>query len=113
MRKSDIELGGIYNNSHWIWCNKFNQNYSNMLITASSSSNVRCVIFSKIENENDDYGFNKNLRDYSFIDYSEFEDSVYSVDWLKNDSWTFAAISFNSYFHINTIPEDIKYKIML
>ena len=113
LRKSDIELGGIYNNSHWIWCNKFNQNYSNMLITASSSSNVRCVIFSKIENENDDFGFNKNLRDYSFIDYSEFEDSVYSVDWLKNDSWTFAAISFNSYFHINTIPEDIKYKIML
>ena len=113
LRKSDIELGGIYNNSHWIWCNKFNQNYSNMLITASSSSNVRCVIFSKIENENDDFGFNKNLRDYSFIDYSEFEDSVYSVDWLKNDSWTFAAVSFNSYLHINTIPEDIKYKIML
>ena len=113
LRKSDIELGGIYNNSHWIWCNKFNQNYSNMLITASSSSNVRCVIFSKIDNENDDFGFNKNLRDYSFIDYSEFEDSVYSVDWLKNDSWTFAAVSFNSYLHINTIPEDIKYKIML
>ena len=113
LRKSDIELGGIYNNSHWIWCNKFNQNYSNMLITASSSSNVRCVIFSKIDNENDDFGFNKNLRVYSFIDYSEFEDSVYSVDWLKNDSWTFAAVSFNSYLHINTIPEDIKYKIML
>ena len=113
LRKPDIELGGIYNNSHWIWCNKFNQNYSNMLVTASSSSNVRCVIFNKFENENDEFGFNKNLRVYSFIDYSEFEDSVYSVDWLKNDSWTFVAISFNAYFHVNSIPEEVKYKIML
>ena len=43
--------------------------------------------------------FNENLRDYSLIDYSKFEDSVYSVDLLKNDSWTFAAICFNSFFH--------------
>ena len=54
-----------------------------------------------------------NLKDYSFIDYSKFEDSVYSIDWLKNDSWTFVTVSFNSYFHINIIHKDIKYKIML
>ena len=37
----------------------------------------------------------------------------FEINEIKNDSWTFGAISFNSYFHINTIPEDVKYKIML
>ena len=60
-----------------------------------------------------DNKFDKNLNDYSFIDYCEFEDSVYAVDWLANDSWMFVAVSYNSFFHVNTIPEEIKYKIII
>ena len=132
-RKPNIEYGGIYNNSHWIWSFKYNKNYSNIMITASSSSLVRGIVFDKYrdtdlknnkEGENiagissslatlGKYSSDKNVKQYTFIDYFEFEDSVYAIDWLKNDSWLFVATSFNSYFHVNAIPEDIKYKIML
>jgi WD40 repeat protein len=117
LRKPEREIGGVYDNSHWIWSCKFNQNYTNMLVTGSSSSMVRNIIFNKqneleIDNLNNN-NYYKNIKEYSTIEYSEFEDSVYAVDWSKNDSWTFGAISFNSFFHINTIPEEVKYQIML
>lgn len=116
IRKPQSEVGGIYNNTHWVWSCKYNRNYSNMLVTASSSSLVRNIIFNKqeeIEDTSIEINSHQNLGDYSFIDYFEFEDSVYATDWLRNDSWTFVAVSYNSYFHVNTIPEDIKYKVML
>ena len=91
-----------------------------MMVTASSSSLVRGIIFDKYDigddkNKNllDKYSSDKNIKKYSYIDYFEFEDSVYTIDWLKNDSWTFVATSFNAYFHVNIIPDEIKYKIML
>ena len=114
MRKPDKEFGGIYNNSHWIWELKYNKSYSNVMVTASSSSLVRGIIFDKIEGVEDKNrisGFDKNLKKYSFIDYFEFEDSVYSIDWMKNDTWSFVATSFNAYFNVNTIPEEVKNRI--
>ena len=122
IRKPTSEFGGIYNNSHWIWSLKYNKSYSNIMVTASSSSLVRGIIFDKFDigdeknkslSSFEKYSSDKNIKKYSYIDYFEFEDSVYSLDWLKNDSWTFVATSFNAYFHINTIPEEVKYKIML
>ncbi len=122
LRKPSTEFGGIYNNSHWIWSLKYNKSYSNVMVTASSSSLIRGIIFEKYDigdekNKNlfsfEKYSSDKNIKKYSYIDYFEFEDSVYTIDWLKNDSWTFVATSFNAYFHVNTIPEEIKYKIML
>ena len=122
IRKPTTEFGGIYNNSHWIWNLKYNKSYSNIMVTASSSSLVRGIIFDKFDTGDDKnknlsvfekYSSDKNIKKYSYIDYFEFEDSVYSIDWLKNDSWTFVATSFNAYFHVNSIPEEIKYKIML
>ena len=114
IRKPEKEFGGIYNNSHWIWELKYNKSYSNVMVTASSSSLVRGIIFDKIEGGEDKSrisSFDKNLKKYSFIDYCEFEDSVYSLDWMKNDTWSFVATSFNAYFHVNTIPEEVKNRI--
>ena len=122
IRKPNTEFGGIYNNSHWIWSLKYNKSYSNVMVTASSSSLVRGIIFDKYDigeekNKNlstfEKYKGDKNMKKYSYIDYFEFEDSVYSIDWLKNDNWSFVATSFNAYFHVNSIPEEIKYKIIL
>ena len=121
-RKPNTEFGGIYNNSHWIWSLKYNKSYSNVMVTASSSSLIRGIIFEKYDNGDEKnkniytfekYSSDKNIKKYTYIDYFEFEDSVYSIDWLKNDSWSFVATSFNAYFHVNTIPEEIKYRIML
>ena len=118
IRKPEKEFGGIYNNSHWIWDLKYNKSYSNIMVTASSSSLVRGIIFDKYEigeDKNriglDKFQGDKNLKKYSFIDYFEFEDSVYSLDWMKNDTWSFVATSFNAYFHVNTIPEEVRNRI--
>ena len=114
IRKPEKEIGGIYNNSHWIWDLKYNKSYSNVMVTASSSSLVRGIIFDKIEvneDKNRISGSDKNIKKYSYIDYFEFEDSVYSLDWMKNDTWSFVATSFNAYFHVNTIPEEVKNRI--
>ena len=118
IRKQEKEFGGIYNNSHWIWDLKYNKSYSNVMVTASSSSLVRGIIFDKYEigEDKNRIGFdkfqgNKNLKKYSYIDYFEFEDSVYSLDWMKNDTWSFVATSFNAYFNVNTIPEEVRNRI--
>ena len=114
IRKPEKERGGIYNNSHWIWDLKYNKSYSNIMVTASSSSLVRGIIFDKLEGNEDKNRINlsdKNIKKYSYIDYFEFEDSVYSLDWMKNDTWSFVATSFNAYFHVNTIPEEVKNRI--
>ena len=118
IRKQEKEFGGIYNNSHWIWDLKYNKSYSNVMVTASSSSLVRGIIFDKYEigEDKNRIGFDKfqgdkNLKKYSYIDYFEFEDSVYSLDWMKNDTWSFVATSFNAYFNVNTIPEEVRNRI--
>ncbi len=106
IRKLSTPVFGIFNNSHWIWNAKYNHTYSNIILTCSSSSLVRGFIFDKEEDNN--YTFN-----HSCVDFLEFEDAVYDLDWDGADPWTFGAISYNSYLHINNIPADIKYKIML
>jgi WD40 repeat protein len=115
-RNLSSPISSIFNNSHWIWDCKFNKKFSTVMINCSSSSIVRGIIFEK-DKEIDD--FNKNLvtnpeyTNHSTVDYVEFDDSVYSLDWSMNDPWIFAAVSYNSYFYINSIPDDLKYRIML
>lgn len=115
VRKPNTPVSGIYNNTHWIWNCKYNPTYSRVMITCSSSSIVRSIIFDKEKDVEDYNNTSTNFinNTFSFVDFVEFEDSVYSLDWSANDPWTFAAVSYNSYLHVNSIPEDIKYKIML
>lgn len=88
-------------------------------MTCSSSSLVRGYVFeSETPEETSQSQEHLNFTDFNFqkyhhLDYLEFEDSVYDFDWSTNDPWVFAAISFNSHLHINFIPDDIKYKIMI
>lgn len=113
-RKLTSPISTIFNNSHWIWDCKYNRKFSRVMISCSSSSIVRGIIFEK-EKESED-SESTSLPDFSKhseVDYIEFDDSVYSLDWSLSDPWIFAAVSYNSYVYINSIPEDIKYNIML
>jgi len=107
-RFDETPLNVISNNSHWIWSAKYNKAYSRIMITSSSSSQVRCIIF---DNENEE--INTNSYSYTSVDYLEFDDAVYSLEWDYNDPWVFAAVSYNGLVHINIIPEDIKYNVMM
>jgi len=44
---------------------------------------------------------------------SELEDSVMAIDWSACDVWTFAGVSYNGTFFLNTVPGKVKYEILL
>ena len=115
IRNLNSPVSGIFNNSHWVWKLKYNKTYSRILMTSSSSSLVRGYIFESDSNDgNIEHGLsNLNFKNYNCLDYLEFEDSVYDFDWANNDPWIFSAISYNGHLHINIIPDEIKYKIMI
>jgi len=100
-------VSSFLNNTHWLWQAKYNKVYSSLMITCSSSTIARSIIFGK---SNKNYDLNNTVAQ---LDYIEFDDSVYSIDWSANDPWSFAAISNGCYLHINEIPSDYKYKIMI
>lgn len=114
IRKLTTPFATITNDSHWVWDLKYNKQFSRVMISSSSSSIVRGIISSFKESE-DIHNLQDQMKGLpsTMIDYVEFEDAVYSLDWSMNDPWIFAAVSYNSYVHINSIPEDIKYQIML
>jgi EARP and GARP complex-interacting protein 1 len=113
-RKLSTPFATLTNNSHWIWDLKFNKIFSKVMIHSSSSSIVRGII-SSFKDSEDVHSLHDeiDISQQTMIDYVEFEDSVYSLDWSLNDPWIFAAVSFNSFVHINSIPEDIRYKVIL
>ncbi len=114
IRKFKSPISVVNNETHWIWDVKYNRKFSRVKLTASSSSVVRGIVHEKVndieEEEKIDYPHNFK---YFTVDYVEFDDSVYSLDWSYTDPWIFGAVSYNSYLYINSITEDIKYQIML
>ena len=47
------------------------------------------------------------------IQRNELEDSVMSIDWSAGDAWTFAGVSYNGTFFLNTVPSKTKYEILI
>ncbi len=45
--------------------------------------------------------------------YDEHEDSVYGVAWSLADPWLFASLSYDGRVVINTVPKNIKYKVLI
>uniref|UniRef100_A0A7S4PHM5 EIPR1-like beta-propeller domain-containing protein n=1 Tax=Guillardia theta TaxID=55529 RepID=A0A7S4PHM5_GUITH len=40
-------------------------------------------------------------------------DSIYSLAWAAKDKWTYAAVSFDGRLFMQTVPQEIKYSILL
>ena len=40
-------------------------------------------------------------------------DSVYELNWNRNEPWCFAGVSFNASAYFDTVPENEKLKIIL
>ena len=40
-------------------------------------------------------------------------DSVYQINWSKNNEFSFAGVSFDGSVYFDVIPEDEKFKILL
>ncbi len=45
--------------------------------------------------------------------FEEHEDSVYAVEWSGADPWLFASLSHDGRLVINTVPDKLKYNILL
>ncbi len=101
----------LTNNSHWVWSTKHNKVYNKFLITCSSNTLVKCYVF---KNSNESNGFDfRPIGTVSEIDYNEFDDSVYAIDWANNDPWTFAGIVNNTFMHVNVLPDSFRIQALL
>lgn len=49
----------------------------------------------------------------TLIQRNELEDSVMAIDWSAVDTWTFAGVSYNGTFFLNTVPSKVKYEILI
>lgn len=112
IRKMTSPVYSKFNNSHWVWDARYNQTYSRLLLTSSSSAMVKLLIFDK---EEDDFYSSSVSSLYSCneVEFIEFDEAVYSIDWAKSDQWVFGSVSFNGILHVNEVPEDLKYRIMI
>eukprot|EP00983_Pelagomonas_calceolata_P111289 1159766-Pelagomonas_calceolata.AAC.1 len=45
--------------------------------------------------------------------YDEHEDSVYGLCWSAVDPWLFATLSYDGRLVLNSVPKNVKYKILV
>lgn len=109
---------------HWSLDFSFHPTYNRLMIISSNSALVRLIIFESedpfdnniISKENSLIQFESEKKfkpNILSVDYNEFDESVFSVDWCEKDQWLFAAVSCNGTIHLNKIPEDIKFKVLI
>ena len=110
IKELKLETFKISDSPHWVWQTSYHFTYSRLFLTCNSSSTVRLYVFNKDEDINDMKKANLN---YDCIEYLEFDETVYSIDWSKINPWIFVGLSYNGMLHINKIPDDLKFKIMI
>jgi len=95
-------------NPHWVWMISCHLTYGRLILTSYSASTVRLIILNKEITNELDLSYSS-----SHIDFLEFDESVYSIDWNYLNQWMFVGVSYNGIIHLNKIPDDIKFKIMI
>lgn len=55
----------------------------------------------------------KNEKHKFSVARTELEDSVMAIDWSAADAWTYAGVSYNGTFFLNTVPSKTKYEILI
>jgi len=120
IRKANQPLKTIEDNSHWLWCVKYNRYHDQLLITSGSSTNASlwrvvsvCSLPNDLLNTTGAQGSSSELETDGLISTQEHDDTVYAVDWAAGDAWIYASISYNGTIVINHVPSHEKYKILL
>ena len=83
-----------------------------LIVLDSEEERINEINEKNKENENK-LNINTNNISYNYVDYIEFDESVYNVEWSNDDQWYFGSITYNGTFHINKVPDDLKFKIMI
>lgn len=109
--------------SHWVWSARYNHFHDQLIISSSSDNQVALSnagslssgLLEHLEEEEDDDEdeASKPQPDGLILTYEEHEDSVYCVEWSITDAWVFASLSYDGRFILNSVPNDIKYGILL
>ena len=98
-------------NTHWSLDLSFHSCYNRLFLSTSSSANLKLHVFL----EEECFLISNSLKNStnSSFDYIEFDETVYSCCWDKIDQWLFASVSFSGTIHINRVPEEVKFKVMV
>lgn len=109
---------------HWALDFNFHPTYNRLMLISCSSALVRLIVFESEDPFDSNISIkeiNNDLNEISkkvkpnilVVDYNEFDETVFSSDWSEKDQWMFAGVSCNGTVHINKIPEDIKFKVLI
>lgn len=123
---------------HWIHKIKYNQSHDQLLLSCDSATFMNLYKFSSVssapsiemsssklfgqdqaeqlfefDNQQAQTDKPSTKSDESLIQRNELEDSVLDIDWSSSDAWTFAGVSYNGSFFVNTVPSKTKYEILI
>lgn len=117
-RKLDTPLIVRQDHSHWIWSVQYNLFHDQLVLTASSDSQVVLTRMVSIASEplrhieEDENGPPAPQKDEVIQRYEEHEDSVYTAVWSTADAWVFASLSYDGRLVINHVPNQEKFAIL-
>ena len=130
IRQTQLQLAARADHSHWVWTVRFNQFHDELVLTSSSDCHVVLACMASISSEPhghlvDDEEEGNSPGDEGRADdaaavledgvikvFEDHEESVYAAAWSSVDPWTFASISYDGRLVVNTVPRDIKFKIL-
>ena len=66
------------------------------------------------DDEDDDRNGSNNakLEDGVLRKFQGHEESVYACAWSNADPWTFASLSYDGRMVVNTVPRQVKFRIL-
>lgn len=95
--------------SHWIQSVQYNKFHDQLVLSASTDSNVLLHSFSSVKLEQTNH---TPLEDGVVACFDQHEDSVHCA-WSLGDPWVFCSASYDGRVMINTLPTEIKYSIIM
>ncbi|CAI8006312.1 EARP and GARP complex-interacting protein 1 [Geodia barretti] len=122
-RKLTTPLLCRQDHSHWIWSVQYNLFHDQLVLTASSDSQVVLSRLPSIaseplrhiepdEGEEDEERPPSPMTDDVIRTFEEHEDSVYEAVWSSADAWVFASLSYDGRLVINHVPTQEKFAIL-
>lgn len=109
-----------HDHSHWVWSVQFNLFHDQLVLSASSDSQVMLLRVASIASEplqhlveeEEEEGARESAADEVIVKYEEHEDSVYNAVWSAADAWIFASLSYDGRLVINHVPQQEKFSIL-
>jgi WD40 repeat protein len=121
-------LGAGGPHSHWVWRVAYNRFHDQLLLSAGSDGRValhRAAALSSAGREQARPGGAPGTQKPGGLagaapdgarvvaSWEQHEESVYAAAWSGHDPWLLASLGYDGRLAVHSVPQDIKYSIIL